>query len=101
MKRNFVFWAVVVSITLVLSCFPGRAKAEDWGKIDWQQFKGTKLNVLATAMPVSEVYKKRIEKFEALRCNVDHQLGETWPRGMYVLRVKISGGILTQKVIKK
>ena len=66
MKKIFVFWAIVVSISLLLPCFPGTARAEDWGNIDWQQFKGTELNVLATAMPVSEVYKKRIEKFEAL-----------------------------------
>ncbi|GAK56635.1 putative sugar ABC transporter, periplasmic component [Candidatus Vecturithrix granuli] len=66
MKKSVVFWVVIVSISLLLPCFPGNAKAEGWGNIDWQQFKGTELNVLATAMPVSEVYKKRIEKFEEL-----------------------------------
>ena len=39
---------------------------EDWGNIDWQQAKGTTLSVLATSMPVAEVYKARIAKFEEL-----------------------------------
>jgi multiple sugar transport system substrate-binding protein len=67
MKKNVVFWAIVVSLSLLFPLISTiKVQAEEWGKIDWQQFKGTKLNVLATAMPVSEVYKKRIEKFEAL-----------------------------------
>jgi len=45
---------------------PAPATAGEWGNIDWQQAKGTKLNVLATAMPVSEVYKKRIAKFQEM-----------------------------------
>jgi len=32
----------------------------NWGNINWQQFKGKQLNVLATAMPVSETYKKHL-----------------------------------------
>lgn len=66
MKKSVVFWVVIVSISLLFPCFSSNVKAQEWGNIDWQQFKGTELNVLATAMPVSEVYKQRIEKFEAL-----------------------------------
>lgn len=40
--------------------------SSEWGSIDWQQFKGTTLNVLATEMPVSGVYKPLIADFEAL-----------------------------------
>jgi len=38
----------------------------EWGNIDWKQFAGTELNVIATAMPVSEVYKEHISEFEEL-----------------------------------
>ena len=37
-----------------------------WGNIDWQQFKGTTLNVLMTAMPVADIYKAAIADFEAM-----------------------------------
>lgn len=40
--------------------------AGEWGNIDWQQAAGTTLNVLATAMPVAEVYKQHIAEFEEL-----------------------------------
>lgn len=40
--------------------------AGNWGNINWQQFKGKQLNVLATAMPVSETYKKHLPEFEQL-----------------------------------
>ncbi len=42
------------------------AAAGAWGNIDWKQFKGKELNVLATAMPVSETYKKHLPEFEQL-----------------------------------
>ena len=42
----------------------GVAKADDWGKIDWKQFSGTQLHVLATQMPVAGVYKGVIDQFE-------------------------------------
>ena len=38
----------------------------EWGDIDWRQFEGTTLNVLATAMPVSDVYAPAIAEFEKL-----------------------------------
>ncbi len=38
----------------------------EYGNIDWQQFAGTKLHVLCTSMPVSEVYKEYLPEFEAL-----------------------------------
>ncbi|MBP8933071.1 MAG: sugar ABC transporter substrate-binding protein [Candidatus Atribacteria bacterium] len=42
------------------------AAESNWGNIDWMQFKGTQLNVLATSMPVAEVYKSKIAEFEQL-----------------------------------
>jgi multiple sugar transport system substrate-binding protein len=42
------------------------APAAGWGNIDWQQFKGTTLNVLMTAMPVADIYKAVIPDFESL-----------------------------------
>ena len=40
--------------------------AGDWGKINWQASKGQTLTVLATAMPVSDVYKAHIAEFQNL-----------------------------------
>lgn len=67
MKKHALCLTVVFALSLsLLLAWGTRVEAEEWGSIDWQQFKGTELNVLATAMPVAEVYKKRIEKFEEL-----------------------------------
>ena len=38
----------------------------NWGNINWQAFKGQTLNILATSMPVSAVYKEHISEFERL-----------------------------------
>ncbi len=38
----------------------------EWGNIDWRQFEGTELFIVATSMPVSEVYKEHIGEFEEL-----------------------------------
>ncbi len=75
MKRVTLL-AIMVTLLLVasLTVFAAGAQEEeeapavsgDWGSIDWQQFKGTRLNVLATAMPVAEIYKEHISQFEAL-----------------------------------
>lgn len=40
--------------------------AGNWGNVNWGQFKGQSINVLATSMPVSAVYKKHIAEFEKL-----------------------------------
>ena len=48
--------ALTTSIAPVASAQP----SGDWGGIDWRQFQGTTLNVLATAMPVSDVYASAI-----------------------------------------
>ena len=51
--------ATVTTVALALTAtFAPAASAQDgdWGNIDWKQFEGESLNVLATAMPVSEVY---------------------------------------------
>jgi multiple sugar transport system substrate-binding protein len=42
------------------------AAGGDWGNIDWKQFAGTTLNVIATEMPVSQVYKAKLSEFEEL-----------------------------------
>lgn len=51
---------------ILLICQVSAADESNWGNIDWMQFKGTQLNVLATSMPVSEVYKSKIAEFEEL-----------------------------------
>ena len=51
---------------ILLICQIAAADESNWGNIDWVQFKGTQLNVLATSMPVSEVYKSKIAEFEEL-----------------------------------
>lgn len=63
--RAFV---ALVALTLATTISPvANAQSDgDWGAIDWQQFKGSTLNVLATAMPVSEVYAPAIAGFEEL-----------------------------------
>lgn len=61
--------ATVATVALALTAtFAPAASAQDgdWGDIDWRQFEGESLNVLATAMPVSEVYAGVIDQFEEL-----------------------------------
>jgi multiple sugar transport system substrate-binding protein len=60
---------LLVTASMLLTLVPvaaAQTPQADWGNIDWQQAKGTALNVLATSMPVAEVYKKRIAEFEEL-----------------------------------
>jgi multiple sugar transport system substrate-binding protein len=45
---------------------PQPETAGEWGNIDWKQFAGTTLNVLATSMPVAETYKSHVAEFEEL-----------------------------------
>ncbi|HNS50203.1 MAG TPA: sugar ABC transporter substrate-binding protein [Anaerolineae bacterium] len=42
------------------------ATPSEWGNINWKQFEGTTLNVLATSMPVAETYKSHVGEFEEL-----------------------------------
>ena len=56
-----------VALALAATTVPAvSAQDGDWGTIDWKQFEGESLNVLATAMPVSEVYAGVIDQFEEL-----------------------------------
>ncbi len=56
-----------VALALAATTVPAvSAQDGDWGNIDWKQFEGESLNVLATAMPVSEVYAGVIDQFEEL-----------------------------------
>jgi ABC-type glycerol-3-phosphate transport system substrate-binding protein len=60
---------VVLAVLALATSLAPAASAQsegDWGNIDWRQFEGTTLNVLATAMPVSEVYAPAIAGFEDL-----------------------------------
>jgi len=55
--------------------------AENWGNINWKQFAGTKLNVIVTEMPVSQVYKAKLGEFEELTgIKVNYQLFEDTDR---------------------
>ena len=58
----------LIALALTTSIAPvARAQSSgEWGGIDWRQFEGTTLNVLATAMPVSDVYAPAIAGFEEL-----------------------------------
>jgi multiple sugar transport system substrate-binding protein len=57
----------MVALALMTPLAPvASAQDGEWGDIDWRQFEGTTLNVLATAMPVSDVYAAAIEGFEEL-----------------------------------
>ncbi|MCX6089316.1 MAG: sugar ABC transporter substrate-binding protein [Candidatus Atribacteria bacterium] len=64
MKKVSVIVILLLSVVLLSQLV--LAAEQKWGNIDWQQFKGIQLNVLATAMPVAEVYKGKIAVFEAL-----------------------------------
>lgn len=64
MKKSILISVLV--ITLIISFSLVSLAAENWGNIDWKQFAGTELNVVATAMPVSEVYKLKLSQFEEL-----------------------------------
>ena len=57
---------VTVALALTATFAPAASAQDDWGNIDWKQFEGESLNVLATAMPVSEVYEGVIGQFEEL-----------------------------------
>jgi multiple sugar transport system substrate-binding protein len=66
MKRNW-YWVFVMLAVLVVATPMAFAEVKgDWGKIDWQQFKGTELNILSLSMPVADVYAKLIPQFEEL-----------------------------------
>ena len=69
MRMPIAIRATVVTVALALAAtLAPTAIAQDgeWGDIDWRQFEGETLNVLATAMPVSEVYAGVIGEFEEL-----------------------------------
>jgi multiple sugar transport system substrate-binding protein len=57
-----------VALALATATVPAASAQSDadWGSIDWRQFEGESLNVLATAMPVSDVYAPAIAGFEDL-----------------------------------
>ncbi len=57
---------VVLALATMLAPTASAQSQGDWGTVDWQQAKGTTLNVLATAMPVSDVYKDVIAEFQDL-----------------------------------
>lgn len=58
---------ITVALALAATTVPAvSAQDADWGTTDWRQFEGESLNVLATAMPVSEVYAGVIDGFEEL-----------------------------------
>ena len=53
------------ALALLCSSFAFAAPA-DWGKINWQQFKGTTVNALNLDMPVANAYKEFYAEFEKL-----------------------------------
>jgi multiple sugar transport system substrate-binding protein len=57
---------VVLTLAAAISPAANAQSDGDWGNIDWRQFEGQTLNVLATAMPVSDVYAPAIAAFEDL-----------------------------------
>lgn len=68
MRMRTATRAIVAMVALAVAATFAPASAQDgeWGNIDWRQFEGESLNVLATAMPVSDVYKGVIGDFEEL-----------------------------------
>lgn len=64
MKKLSTIVLLIIGLLLVSQVVS--AAEANWGSIDWMQFKGTQLNVLATSMPVAEVYKSKIAEFEKL-----------------------------------
>jgi maltose-binding protein MalE len=42
------------------------AAVKEWGNINWQQFQGSRINVIATSTTMGRTYAKFIEQFEAL-----------------------------------
>lgn len=43
----------------------------------------------------------RFDNITNLKCNTDYSIGERWPTGMYILKVKTSEKTLTQKLVKQ
>ncbi|MBT1702301.1 ELWxxDGT repeat protein [Chryseosolibacter indicus] len=43
----------------------------------------------------------RFDNILNLKCNTDYSIGERWPTGMYILKVKTSEKMLTQKLVKQ
>jgi len=74
-KEYKKFIAIALMMLLIIAGVFAGGQAEkaksaqvkgDWGNINWKQFAGKEINVLMTAMPVAEVYKKVIPDFETL-----------------------------------
>jgi multiple sugar transport system substrate-binding protein len=79
MKKSILISVLV--LTLIISFSLVSLAAENWGNINWKQFAGTELNVIATSMPVSEVYKLKLSQFEELTgIKVNYQLFEDTDR---------------------
>lgn len=70
MRMRIATRATVATVALALAATSAPAAFADshgdWGDIDWRQFEGESINVLATAMPVSEVYAGVIDQFTEL-----------------------------------
>jgi hypothetical protein len=42
-----------------------------------------------------------VENLTEVSCNVEHKLGNSWPTGMYVMKIKKAGAVHTEKIIKR
>ncbi len=77
MKRKIVVFTLVLLVLFPASmlCAAGKQEAAEpgepavtgeWGDINWQQFQGSKINVIATSTTMGRTYQKFMDQFEAL-----------------------------------
>lgn len=66
--RSAVLGKLIGCVLLTTLVFASGAQAEDWGNIDWQQFKGTRLRAINIPMVVSDYgyIPERLGDFEKL-----------------------------------